>query len=160
MNICFLGLGSNMGDREQYLRRAVDLLRERDNLRILNVSSIYTSEPLGYTKQPDFLNIVVKVETVLTPTELLEICMSVEQRLKRIREFRWGPRTVDVDILLYDDIIINTSMLAIPHPMIAQRLFVLIPLAEVAPGLQWNGESVEERIAKIHDQEIRMFKKW
>lgn len=160
MTICYLGLGSNLGEREQNLRKAVDLLNMRDEISVRKVSSIYATAPVGYTEQPDFLNIVIQVAATLSPTDLLEVCMSVERRLKRIRRLRWGPRTVDVDILLYDDADIKTPRLSIPHPRMTQRLFVLMPLAELEPELSVHGKTIKDHIAKIHDQKIRRYKPW
>lgn len=160
MSFCYLGLGSNLGNREQNLRNAVELLNAYGEIKVLKISSIYATKPVGYVEQPDFLNIVVQIETTLSPADLLAVCMSVEGKLKRTRTLRWGPRTVDVDILLYDDLIINTPRLSVPHPLMGQRMFVLIPLAEITPHLYWQGKSVQERISEIHDQEIHVLKPW
>lgn len=160
MSFCYLGLGSNLGDRERNLRNAVELLNVYKGIKVLKISSIYITKPVGYTEQPDFLNIVVQIETTLSPTDLLAACMFVESQLKRIRKIRWGPRTVDVDILLYDDKSINTPQLSVPHPLMGQRMFVLIPLAEITPQLRWQGKTIQERISEIGDQEICLYKPW
>lgn len=160
MKFCYLGLGSNLGDREQNLRKAVELLNANKEINLLKISSIYAAKPVGYLEQPDFLNIVVQAETTLSPADLLAACWSIEGQLKRIRTYHWGPRTIDVDILLYDDLRINTPQLAIPHPLMEQRLFVLIPLAEISPQLCLHGRTIQERISEIGDQEIFIYKPW
>ncbi|MEM5771078.1 MAG: 2-amino-4-hydroxy-6-hydroxymethyldihydropteridine diphosphokinase [Bacillota bacterium] len=157
---CYLGLGSNMGDRERYLRKAVGLLAEHEAIKIRKVSSIYATAPVGYTAQPDFLNVVLHAATSLSPESLLAVCLSVEQQLERIREIRWGPRTIDIDILLFDDIEVHTSRLTIPHPQMTQRLFVLLPLAELAPDLRMRGGAVKTDIRKIQDQRVQVYKPW
>ena len=157
---CYLGLGSNMGDRERYLRKAVGLLAEHEAIKIRKVSSIYATAPVGYTAQPDFLNVVLHAATSLSPESLLAVCLSVEQQLERIREIRWGPRTIDIDILLFDDIEVHTSRLTIPHPQMTQRLFVLLPLAELAPDLRMGGGAVKTDIRKIQDQRVQVYKPW
>lgn len=157
---CYLGLGSNMGDRESYLRKAVKLLAKREAINVRKVSSIYATAPVGYTAQPDFLNIVLHAETSLSPESLLAVCMSVEQQLDRIREIRWGPRTIDIDILLLDEIEVHTSRLTIPHPRMTQRLFVLLPLVELAPDLRIRGVAVKTYILQIQDQHVQVHKPW
>ena len=129
----YLGLGSNFGDREDNLRRAVSLLSRRESLTAL--SSVYETEPWGYTSQPAFLNLACLLETSLRPQGLLELAQSVERDLGRVPSFRYGPRVIDVDILLYGDEVIETPLLQVPHPRLWQRAFALTPLAEIAPGL-------------------------
>ncbi|BCU53217.1 2-amino-4-hydroxy-6-hydroxymethyldihydropteridine diphosphokinase [Staphylococcus auricularis] len=128
----YLGLGSNVGDRVAQLEEAIRLLNEADNVTVTQRSSIYETEPVGYVDQPQFLNQCVEVETSLTPNALLEVCQYIEQQLHRVRTIRWGPRTLDVDILLYDDKIIKEDDLTVPHPRMLERSFVLIPLNEIA----------------------------
>lgn len=130
----FLGLGSNLGDRLEYLQRAVDLLHADERTRVDAVSSVYETAPVGGPEQDAFLNLAVRVATRRTPLRLLALCHAVEARLGRVREVRWGPRTIDVDILLYGDETISRPCLEIPHPRLADRAFALIPLIEVAPG--------------------------
>ncbi|MBZ4644925.1 MAG: 2-amino-4-hydroxy-6-hydroxymethyldihydropteridine diphosphokinase [Petroclostridium sp.] len=129
----YLGIGSNIGDRQSNLDAAVGMLRHTRGIEIRNVSSFYNTAPVGYTAQPDFLNGVVEIETILTPHELLKICQTIEDKLKRVRTIRWGPRTIDIDILLYDELIIQDENLIIPHPHMHQREFVLQPLNDIAP---------------------------
>ncbi|MPZ87013.1 MAG: 2-amino-4-hydroxy-6-hydroxymethyldihydropteridine diphosphokinase [Nitriliruptorales bacterium] len=130
----FLGVGSNIGDRMDHLQRAVDLLHADERTRVDAVSSVYETAPVGGPQQDPFLNISVRVATRRTPLRLLALCHAVEARLGRVREVRWGPRTIDVDILLYDDETVSRPGLEIPHPRLAERAFALIPLIEVAPG--------------------------
>ncbi|WJY26707.1 2-amino-4-hydroxy-6-hydroxymethyldihydropteridine diphosphokinase [Sporosarcina trichiuri] len=139
MNTAYLSIGTNMGDREANLARAVDLLRAADGVGPAVVSSIYETAPVGLTEQADFLNVAVRVETSLSAGELLEVCQRIEQELGRVRTVRWGPRTADLDILLYNEERMDTETLTIPHPRMHERAFVLIPLAELAPDVQEPG---------------------
>lgn len=140
-----LGLGSNLGDREQQLQQALKRLTALADIRVAAVSNIYETKPVGDTDQPDFLNMAAMVETTLTPIELLKRCLSVETDMGRVRTRRWGPRIIDVDLLIYNEIAVETSELRLPHPEIANRSFVLIPLKDIAPELQLSkGKSVGE----------------
>lgn len=129
--IAYIGIGSNVGDREANCRKAVELLAEAG--RVVSSSSLYRTEPVGFQVQDDFINAAVAVETDRSPAGLLQVCQSIEDRLGRKRDIRWGPRTVDLDILLYAGQIVSQPGLAIPHPRMAQRKFVLAPLVEIAP---------------------------
>ncbi|MEP6476535.1 MAG: 2-amino-4-hydroxy-6-hydroxymethyldihydropteridine diphosphokinase [Actinomycetota bacterium] len=126
----FLGLGSNLGDRLANLQRAVDLLAATPDVSVLRSSRIYETSPIG-PAQPDFLNAVVEVDTALEPGELLTTCAAVEEVLQRVRGIRWGPRTLDVDLLTFDDAVIETDDLVVPHPRMHERAFVLVPLLEL-----------------------------
>ena len=129
MSIAYLSLGSNMGDRVGNLSRAVALLdRPEEGIFVELVSPVFETKPVGYTEQDDFLNICLKVITDLSPMELLSACQKVEQELHRERKIHWGPRTIDVDILTYDDIKMDTERLTIPHPRMEERGFVQVPL--------------------------------
>ena len=146
----FLGLGSNLGSREDNLAQAIRLLASPDcsahrspkdgaarhEFRIVRVSSVYQTAPWGYADQPDFLNCVVEAQTHASPGELLEHAQAVEQSLGRQPSVRYGPRRIDVDILLYDGRIIDQPGLQVPHPRLHQRAFVLVPLAELCPHLE------------------------
>jgi 2-amino-4-hydroxy-6-hydroxymethyldihydropteridine diphosphokinase len=127
----YIGLGSNVGDKQANVRRAIELLRE--SVRVTGVSSLYTTEPVGYREQEDFINAVIAIETERSPEDLLAVCRSLESRMGRDRTVRWGPRTIDLDILLYGDATVDDPGLTIPHPQMQFRKFVLIPLAEIAP---------------------------
>src|SRR6266542_2170675 len=127
----FLGLGSNLGDRLGALRAAVDLLAAVPGVRVVRSSRVYETEPVG-PRQPDYLNAVVEVATVLSPRELLDACLEVERRLGRVRRERWGPRTIDVDVLTYGDREVDEPGLEVPHPRMHERGFVLAPLLELA----------------------------
>jgi 2-amino-4-hydroxy-6-hydroxymethyldihydropteridine diphosphokinase len=129
--IAYIGIGSNVGDRESNCRKAIELLAEAG--KVVHVSSLYRTEPVGYHEQEDFINAVAAVETDLTPADLLRLCHAIEDRLGRKRGLRWGPRTADLDILLYGNQVVNQPGLAIPHPRMAVRKFVLTPLVEIAP---------------------------
>ena len=128
----FLGLGSNLGDRGGYLREAIRRLDAAD-LRVTAQSHVYEAVPWGRAGQPTFLNQVVAVETALSPRGLLERCRAAEDALGRVRAERWGPRTIDIDLLLYDDTVVREPDLTVPHPELTRRAFVLVPLAELAP---------------------------
>jgi 2-amino-4-hydroxy-6-hydroxymethyldihydropteridine diphosphokinase len=129
--IAYIGVGSNVGDRKAACRKAIELLANAG--RVISVSSLYYTEPVGYKEQEDFINAVVSIETELSARELLDACHAIEDRLGRTRTLRWGPRTIDLDILLYGDLMMNQPDLVIPHPLMATRKFVLAPLAEIAP---------------------------
>lgn len=127
----FLGLGSNIGNREENINSAIKKLSKE--IKIINISKFIETEPYGYTNQPKFINCAIEGETNLTPYELLDFCLNIEKEMGRIREIRWGPRNIDIDILFYGNLIINSNILTIPHPEIEKRLFVLEPLNEIAP---------------------------
>jgi|KBSMisStaDraftv2_1062788.scaffolds.fasta_scaffold654887_1 2-amino-4-hydroxy-6-hydroxymethyldihydropteridine diphosphokinase len=131
----YLSLGSNIGDREANLRKAVEQLASQD-MRVLHTSRIYETEPVDYVDQAWFLNQVVEAETALFPMQLLTRVGRVERELGRKRTVRKGPRTIDIDILFYGAAVVETTRLEIPHPRIAERRFVLVPLAELAPDLR------------------------
>ncbi|MDN5345185.1 MAG: 2-amino-4-hydroxy-6-hydroxymethyldihydropteridine diphosphokinase [Clostridia bacterium] len=131
----YLGLGSNLGDREVNLRAAVAILGATAGITVEGLSSWYETTPVGKTDQGLFLNGVVRIKTTLSPRELLQCVLAIEQRLGRVRRERWGPRNIDIDILLYDALTIKEPDLEIPHPRLLERAFVLVPLAEIAPDL-------------------------
>jgi len=134
MSESFLSMGSNLGDRLGYLKKALSLLSSHPSITVSNVSSVYETDPVGYTKQDNFLNLVCRVETDLSPLALLAYSMTIEQILHRERTIRFGPRTIDVDILTYDELVIRTDELTLPHPRMRERLFVQIPLHEILDG--------------------------
>lgn len=133
MNVSYLSLGSNMGDRLSLLEQAVIRLAAHPEIEVESISSVYETDPVGFTDQDAFLNIVLEVKTTLIAQDLLTVCQEIEQSLQRERIIRWGPRTIDLDILLFNQDNIETERLAIPHPRMRERAFVLIPLLEIAP---------------------------
>lgn len=135
----FLGLGSNLGDRLANLQLAANLLEAQADLRVLASSRVWETDPVGGPPQADYLNAVLEVGTDLAPHGLLEACQLVEAALHRERDVRWGPRTIDVDILLFDDVSMNDPDLTIPHPRLHERAFVVLPLMELAPELVLPG---------------------
>lgn len=130
MSGIFLGLGSNLGNRRKYLTDAMKFLEQR-GVKILKKSRIYETDPVGRTDQPKFLNMVIEVSTELSPEDLLRVCLSIEDSLGRVRKERWGPRTIDIDVLLYQDREIQTEFLTIPHPRMFEREFVMKSLREI-----------------------------
>jgi 2-amino-4-hydroxy-6-hydroxymethyldihydropteridine diphosphokinase len=146
-----IGLGSNLGDRDGNLKRALDLLDETDGVRVVRVSSFFDTEPVGYTEQGRFLNAAALIETTLTADRLLGLCQGIENKLGRTRGVRWGPRTIDLDILLYGGLTIDTDTLKVPHPLMHEREFVLAPLSEVAPEAVHPvlGKTVKELLAGL-----------
>lgn len=159
MIIAYLGLGSNIGDRKQFLHRALQLLVKESNIWITKVSSLYETEPWGYKEQELFMNLVVEIETQLTAIELLQVCQKIEQSLERVREIKWGPRTMDVDILLYGDETIASPQLKIPHPYLIERDFVVIPLAEIAPQLIINSKTMAQWSQSYDQSALRKISK-
>lgn len=146
----FLGLGSNVGDRLDNLQRAVDLLDGDERTRVDGVSSVYETEPVGGPEQGPYLNMAVRVHTRRSPGALLELAATVETALGRVRRERWGPRTIDVDILLYGDRLVSEPDLQVPHPRLTERAFALVPLIEVAPGQRLpDGGSLTGALAKL-----------
>lgn len=133
MSIVYLALGTNQGDRLQNLRRAVQLLESA--VHVTRRSAVYETAPWGVTDQPDFLNMAVEGHTKLAPFELLDALKQIERAMGRQETIRYGPRVIDLDILLYDDLILQTERLEIPHARMAERAFVLIPLQDIAPNL-------------------------
>jgi len=127
----FIGLGSNLGKPEQQLEQAIQSLRDMDSILVKNVSSNYKSEPLGPRGQDDYINAVVAIETALSAEQLLDVLQGIEQQQGRVRTERWGARTLDMDILLYGDEVIDSERLTVPHREIAHRNFVLLPLMEI-----------------------------
>jgi 2-amino-4-hydroxy-6-hydroxymethyldihydropteridine diphosphokinase len=149
MSIVYLALGSNLGDRLANLRAAVAALAPE--VRVLAESSVYETPPWGYTDQPAFLNMALQAETDLEPLALLRHLKSLETRLGREAGFRYGPRVIDLDILFYDDRIVNEEGLTIPHPRLHERAFVLVPLVEIAPELVHpvRGKTLTEMLGEV-----------
>jgi 2-amino-4-hydroxy-6-hydroxymethyldihydropteridine diphosphokinase len=145
VTVAYVGLGANLGDREETIRAAVAELPD-----VVAVSPLRETDPVGVTDQPQFLNGVAALETELSPRELLDVLLAVERRLGRERRERWGPRTIDLDLLLYGDEVIDEDGLKIPHPRLHERRFVLEPLADLAPQLVVPGlGGVEDLLAEL-----------
>ena len=135
MSKVYLSLGSNLGDRLHNLQRAVNEIKNTVHLTILKVSKVYETEPIGNFNQPMYYNIIIEVETELSPLELLKELRKIEYALGRERHCKWGPRVIDIDIVLYDDVVMVSDDLTIPHPEFRKRRFVLVPLVEVCDNL-------------------------
>jgi 2-amino-4-hydroxy-6-hydroxymethyldihydropteridine diphosphokinase len=148
----FVGLGANLGDREETLLRAVDLLAAEEGVAVLAVSRLRETDPVGVVEQPRFLNGAVLLETTSSPRELLDVLLRVERTLGRVRDgTRWGPRVLDLDLLVYADEVVDEPGLRVPHPRLHERRFALEPLAELAPELEIPGRGrVSELLARLH----------
>jgi 2-amino-4-hydroxy-6-hydroxymethyldihydropteridine diphosphokinase len=156
----YIALGSNDGDREVHLKKAVSRLNECPSIHVIKCSSIFETEPVGVTDQPSFLNMVIKIQTSLSPLELLKITQKIEETGGRVRQERWGQRTIDLDILLYNEENIKLESLQIPHPRMFERGFVLIPLQEIEPCLRLKEErTIDEYVNQLTDKEgVRKWK--
>lgn len=135
MSFAYIALGSNLGDKEKNLRRALLLLTQQ-GVEVVRVSSFLSTEPYGVTDQPQFLNAVACVRTSLAPLALLDVLLATELAMGRVRLRHWGERNIDLDLLLYEDVVLDTPRLRLPHPDMQNRNFVLLPLAEIAPELK------------------------
>lgn len=155
MKIVYLSLGSNVGDREKHLARARERLNA-DGLHVLRASGIYETEPRDFPDQPWFMNQVLELESSLYPIHLLERTQKIERALGRVPTHPKGPRTIDIDILFYGDTILSVPGLEIPHARVADRRFVLEPLAELAPDLRHprTGSTVKEMLAQVRNQKV------
>ncbi|MBR1477225.1 MAG: 2-amino-4-hydroxy-6-hydroxymethyldihydropteridine diphosphokinase [Lachnospiraceae bacterium] len=144
----YMGIGSNMGDREDYIQNALGMLEERGDIRIERISTLIETEPYGYTEQGKFINGAIKLKTYLSPSELLKYVKEIEKRCGREKTVHWGPRTLDLDILFYDDLVYSDDVLVIPHIDMENREFVLLPLSEIAPNYRnpLNGRTVTEML--------------
>lgn len=145
----YLSLGGNLGDPAKSMGAALRMLDADADTRVTGVSSLYRTPPWGKLDQPDFLNAAAEISTGLVPRALLDLCLDAERRLKRVREERWGPRLIDIDILVFGDRVIHETGLEVPHPRMLERAFVLAPLAEIAPGLVVGGRSVADRLVAV-----------
>lgn len=147
----FIAIGSNLGESEEILRRSKTIFFNNTDVRLLKEATLIKTKPYGVTDQPDFINGMWKIETVLSPIELLDVCNDEEKREKRQRLVHWGPRTLDLDIIYYDNQIINTERLTIPHPDMANRAFVLEPLKEVDSNIKHpiTGLTAEEMLNSL-----------
>lgn len=146
----YIGVGANLQKPEEQVKAAFEELAMLPDTRLMAVSSLYRSAPVGYSGQPDFINAVAHVETALAPRDLLDALLRIEQRFGRVRDVRNGPRTLDLDILLYGELTIAEPGVTIPHPRMHERAFVIVPLAEIAPDADVPGRgSVSELVGKV-----------
>jgi 2-amino-4-hydroxy-6-hydroxymethyldihydropteridine diphosphokinase len=158
----YLSLGSNLGDRLSNLKIAVLKMEESDSITLLESSPVYETEPVGKEDQPWFLNSVALVETSIEPLSLLDDLLGIEKAMGRQREVKWGPRNVDLDILLYDDLIIDSDRLTLPHPQIHKRRFILLPLVRMNPDLMHPllKKTVKELLRECPDSSrVKLFAK-
>lgn len=156
MPIVYIALGTNLEPRAAHLEKALELFRSLPDVEVKRVSSIYESKPVGYLDQPDFLNLVFEAETELLPLDLLDSCQNIEQELGRVRTIRFGPRTLDVDIVLYGVESIEEERLTVPHPRMQERSFVLLPLQELNPAFVvpgWN-KTIKELVAELPPEDL------
>lgn len=156
----YLGLGSNLGESATLIKEAVEALKKSSGIYELVASSLYETEPVGYLDQPRFVNCVVRAKTTLSAEELLKLCQKIEHEFNRVRTIRWGPRTLDVDILLYGQERISTSELEIPHPRMNERAFVLVPLDEICSEAIKNKLKLDSLISELEDQGIRKLERY
>jgi 2-amino-4-hydroxy-6-hydroxymethyldihydropteridine diphosphokinase len=148
-NKVYLSLGSNIGNRQEYIESAIELVGKTEGIKILKKSGLYETSPVGYVEQDLFLNAVIKIKTDFSEREILKIINKIENELDRKREIRWGPRTIDIDILIFSDKKINETDLIIPHKEMLNRLFVLVPLIEIYDGEYFEKEKIIERIEEL-----------
>ena len=162
MNRAYIGLGSNIEPRKEYLDRAMEQLENHESIHIRNASSIYETPPVGYQDQGTFLNMALEIETSLKNFELLEVCQSIEADLDRVRTIKNGPRTIDLDILLYNHEYRELERLILPHPRMNERAFVLVPLNEIAPDevMPTSGKTIEELLHDLPEHEVDKIILW
>lgn len=162
MNTSYIGLGSNIEPRKTYLTNAITKLAAHHGITVQKKSYIYETDPVGYVDQDAFLNMVIEIETSLGNIELLEVCQQIEQDLDREKTFKNGPRTIDLDILLFNHENRELEKLRIPHPRLHERAFVLVPLYEIAPNLVMptNGKLIEDLVHNLSDKDLRSVRKW
>jgi 2-amino-4-hydroxy-6-hydroxymethyldihydropteridine diphosphokinase len=151
MSVAYIGIGSNVGKRKENCYRALILLKQK-GIKITKMSSFHETEPWGYKNQPSFLNMVIEAETKLGARDLLETLQQIEKKLGREKSFKWGPRTIDLDILLFDNMTVQENDLMIPHPLMHKREFVLKPLCEITPALRHPvlKVSVQKLLEQLH----------
>ena len=153
IRVVYIGFGSNIGDRLTHIQKALDTLSKTDGITLQRISSIYTTDPVGYAEQAQFLNGVAAIQTSLSPFSLLHTLKDIETAIGRKHRLRWGPREIDLDILIYGDLCVQTDELVIPHPEMHLRGFVLVPLAQIAPDLMHPifQESVQTLLNRLKD---------
>jgi 2-amino-4-hydroxy-6-hydroxymethyldihydropteridine diphosphokinase len=161
-NTAYISLGSNIGNRYDNLVNAINQLVSYPVIRLVNISSVYETDPVGYVDQDLFLNMVIKVQTSLSALELLDLCLKIEVELGRKREIKWGPRTIDLDILTFNQENIESEKLHVPHPRMLERAFVLIPLVEIDENLRLPGvdKPLNILLDELPDKEgVRLWKR-
>ncbi len=161
-NTAFIALGSNMGNRYDNILKAIKILTGQPDTMMVNYSSIYETDPVGYEDQDLFLNMVIEIRTALSPVELIDKCLKTELEIGRKREIRWGPRTIDLDILLYNQENIETEKLTVPHPRLIERAFVLIPLLEINHDIRFpiTNKPLKAWLKELPDTEgVRLWKR-
>jgi len=155
MSRAYLSLGSNIGDKKNNLDEAVKLIKSNSYISDVIVSEFYETAPVGYLEQDVFMNIAVEINTTLDSYKLLDFCHEIEETLKRKRIIRWGPRTIDVDILLFDEIISDDERLTIPHPRMTERAFVIVPLYDLSQELVINNLAIKDIFDSLNKNDIR-----
>ena len=153
MHVAYIGFGSNIGDRLAHIQNAIHALSKTEGITLQKISSVYKTDPVGYEAQAEFLNGVAAIQTSLSPLSLLHILKDIETEVGRQHRIRWGPREIDLDILIYGDLCLQTEKLIIPHPEMHLRGFVLVPLAEIAPDLVHPifQESIQTLLNRLDD---------
>lgn len=144
MEYSYIGIGSNQGNSIELIKKALKLINSVNGVKVIRVAPVYRTEPIGYAVQPWFYNTVAEVQVDISPFELLDTLLGIEKALGRVRSVRWGPRTIDLDILLFGEKRIQTPRLTVPHPRMAQRAFVMVPLAHLIPDRVIQGKRVKE----------------
>ena len=153
MHLVYIGFGSNIGDRLKHIQNALHILSQTEGISLETISSIYKTDPVGYEAQGEFLNGVAAIQTSLSPLSLLNTLKDIETAIGRQHRIRWGPREIDLDILIYGDVCLQTEKLVVPHPEMHLRGFVLVPLAEIAPNFVHPvfQETVQTLLARLED---------
>ncbi|MEM7790658.1 MAG: 2-amino-4-hydroxy-6-hydroxymethyldihydropteridine diphosphokinase [Verrucomicrobiota bacterium] len=159
LNVAYIALGSNLGKRLEQMQSAVERLAEKPELTILHISPIYENRAIGMGDADPFLNAVAKLETSLAPEALLDVCLAVEDDLKRVRAESWIPRTIDIDLLVYEGVEIESEKLILPHPEIQARDFVARPLMDIAPDLVLRGKTIDEWVGALPLVELMLYPK-
>jgi dihydroneopterin aldolase/2-amino-4-hydroxy-6-hydroxymethyldihydropteridine diphosphokinase len=161
-HVSYIGLGSNIGDKREYLYGAIEALNAHPDIEVKKISTFIETKPYGKEDQDDFLNGAIKIETMMSPMQLLEVCQKIEDESGRERIEEWGPRTLDLDILIYDDQIIETEKLVVPHPDMMNRDFVLRPMTEIASGFVHpvTGKTMGRMMVELHEKENTRPQKW
>lgn len=162
MQRIYVSLGSNVGDRQRHLRRALEALTEVSGVSLTAISPCYETEPVGDSRQGRFLNIVAAIETDVAPLELLDAMKRLESELGRVPTRRWGPRVIDIDLILWGDTVLETARLTLPHPHFRERAFVLVPLAAIAPDAvdPVTGRTVKDLAAAVGNEGVAVYPEW